>query len=158
MIRVSIVTDVPFLESPEEEWERIAGVVRETLRQEIEVVYTGFDILAGVAANPDLFLIDYGGMTTSGARDTAVVNIRYACRWAEEHPSRLLVLWTWFTGQAFEDEILPEIGELANIKRPKTMADGRHELVIGDWFGIGHLDVLGKPHKLKAPGRRKRPS
>lgn len=63
----------------------------------------------------DLFVIDYGGMSLMGASGLATSNVRYACEWAEAHPSALLIIWTEFTRRIYEDELDGEFDAISNI-------------------------------------------
>lgn len=45
----------------------------------------------------DIVVVDYGGIASMGAWDTALFNLRYIINWAEEHPSTAVLIWSHFT-------------------------------------------------------------
>jgi len=45
----------------------------------------------------DIVVLDYGGMSSMGAYDSAAFNIRYVVHWAEDHPSVALLVWSAMT-------------------------------------------------------------
>lgn len=53
---------------------------------------------------PDIVVVDYGGMSIMGAHDGALSCVRYILRWADNHPSSVIIIWTRFT-QFLVDEV-----------------------------------------------------
>lgn len=64
----------------------------------------------------DLVVFDYGGMSIMGARDTSLAQTRAMYEWAENHPSSLVLIWSAYTADLYE-EVTEEIKatELANV-------------------------------------------
>lgn len=134
-VRVGIITDFPMSMTPEEERAEIVTTLSE-YGLEISEVVASFDITEVLKSNPDLVIVDYGGMSTSGAHDTASWNINYLCRWAEDHPGKLVALWTYFTGVLYRRELKAEFGHLSNVTYPTGSSDSTVEDKIRTWFGL----------------------
>lgn len=81
----------------------------------------------------DILVIDYGGMTF-GAMDTTIWQIRSACKWAQEHPSSLLIIWSSFTAEIYERELSEEFGKLTNFLPHFTGMFNAD--FIKTWFGL----------------------
>ena len=87
---------------------------------------------------PDIVVIDYGGMSTMGAYDGAAANVRYVLRWAEDHPSTAIIVWTQFT-QFIADDILQDFRKdvLGNVFVYQTDADDTLAWdAIRMWLGV----------------------
>jgi hypothetical protein len=56
------------------------------------------------AERPDCIVVDYGGAYIA-ERWSAMSLMRTALKWADDHPSKLLLLWTPYSGRAFEEVI-----------------------------------------------------
>jgi len=90
----------------------------------------------------DLVIIDYGGMSSMGASGTAASQIDAVCRYAQEHPSCLVVIWTGYTAEVYEDEVEEHFSGVDNIvARYKAFQvfgnlDGRPEFIekLTHWF------------------------
>ena len=136
-IRVGIITDIPITKTPEEEREEIL-LELSNMGLEISSVVAGFDVLEVLESRPDLLIVDYGGMSTSGAGDGAAYNIRHICNWASEHPGRLVVLWTYFTGALYGSEMEAQFGDAGNIVYPSDYLKFGIEDKIKSWFGGGN--------------------
>ena len=116
MIKIGIIND-PLGSSgftPEEEAEEIALTLRSSGLAS-ELVAHGNDLRAVQDKDIDVLIIDYGGMSVYGSFESAEYNIRRACEWAEEHPGKLMVIWTPFTARAYEGELQDRFGHLDNI-------------------------------------------
>lgn len=103
-VRVGIMRDYPLVQSEDEELEYIVRVLRSE-GIEPEVV---FDLRCPPTSSvpvPELLIIDYGGMSASGAHGTALFNVRYMLEWMDDHPGRLIIIWTMFTEYLFEEAI-----------------------------------------------------
>mgnify|MGYP006329322127 FL=1 len=111
----------------------------------------------------DLVIIDYGGMSTWG-NSGATMQVDAACNYAEENPSSLVVIWTGYTANVYEDELKETFGHLKNIMcRYKDSGhvysnlDGDPEFIknFRDWFSeyVNQSKPVKKP-KLKTPGRK----
>ena len=81
----------------------------------------------------DIVIIDYGGIASMGAWDTALFNIRYVLNWAEDHPSTAMLIWSSFT---------------ANI-----VADGIYEKEIDDAFSDAPANVFNTSVRRKDQDR-----
>ena len=102
----------------------------------------------------DLLVIDYGGVLPG--TDMPMWQIREALRWAEEHPSSLLYLYTTHTRRIYEYELKDQFGHLENVDY-RYDSDPRGEEIIQRvrlWLGIAELE-LPSVEKLKVPGRQK---
>ncbi len=82
----------------------------------------------------DLLILDYGGMTI-GARDTCKWQVREALMWAEQHPSSLVLIWTWFTAELYQ-EVINEFKPFANVL-VRTNDDDSLIDRAKKWLGIG---------------------
>lgn len=133
--RVGIITDFPMSMTPKEERDEIITTLSE-YGLEISEVVAGFGITEVLESNPDLLIVDYGGMSTSGASDGAIWNINYLCHWAENHPGKLVALWTHFTGVLYKQELESEFGHLSNVTYPTGHFDSTVEDKIKAWFGL----------------------
>ena len=133
--RVGIITDFPMSMTPEEEREEIIATLSD-YGLEISGVVASFDITEVLGSNPDLVIIDYGGMYTSGGSDTASWNINYVLSWAENHPGKLVALWTHFTGVLYKQEFEAVFGHLDNVTYPTGYSDSAVEDKIKAWFRI----------------------
>jgi len=114
-LRVGIMRDYPMIEEEDEE---LARMVRDLEREGIkpEIV---FDIRYPPGATepiPDLLIIDYGGMSAMGAHGIALFNVKHALKWMDDHPGKLIIIWTMFTEYLFKEAIEEmEIKERNNV-------------------------------------------
>lgn len=90
----------------------------------------------------DLMVIDYGGL--SAGSSTGRMQVDAACRYAENHPGCLVVIWTGYTSYIYEDELEEKFGHLDNITK-RYDGDNAYENLDGkpaflkkfrNWFGI----------------------
>jgi sugar/nucleoside kinase (ribokinase family) len=83
----------------------------------------------------DIFVLDFGGLLP-GADSLIVDAVRSAAEWAENHPGKLLVLWSSFTTQWYMNEAKHLFPELTNI----VCRSFENELTFIDeikrWFSI----------------------
>lgn len=63
----------------------------------------------------DLLIIDYGGLMV-GAHGVQISQIRGACEWAENHPGKIMIIWSNFTREIYIDELEHVFGDLDNIR------------------------------------------
>ena len=97
---------------PEEEAESIAKYLAELYGIALNyTVTTGAQLLDEV--KPDLVILDYGG-AMMGYGDTAFNQVDYVLKWAEEHPSKLVLIYTLFTTWMVH-EIQEDIDPLDNV-------------------------------------------
>ena len=97
----------------------IKEVLRTTTIQQV-IEYTG---------KIDLLIVDYGGLYY-GAYDTAKSHIKYACKFAEDHPGCLMLIWSQFTYDIYQAELEEAFGHLTNIATKESYR------TIMDWFGL----------------------
>ena len=89
----------------------------------------------------DLLVIDYGGLSTFGGSH-AGMQVWAACKYAEDHPGCLVVLWSKFTERVYRGELEAEFGLLDNVLlrygKDETGYDKpeRFNAKIRAWFGI----------------------
>jgi len=103
-----------------------------------KVVHKGRDPSALRTLQVDLVILDYGGIAASGAWDVATSNIKEVIRWAEDHPSSLVLIWTEMTQRVYKSEVEEQFGEMNNI-----MLVGHDDQVdllekAGVWLGARH--------------------
>lgn len=83
----------------------------------------------------DLIILDYGGISI-GAFDIAEFHIKEICKYAENHPSCLLVIWTQF----YEYELKNTFGHLNNItyRYNDEYSSDESEFIekFQQWFGL----------------------
>jgi ABC-type transport system substrate-binding protein len=144
--KVAIVVD-SLASTSETVEEQIEGIV-DHLRYigvDVTLTYSGTDIwdFTDKQKHVDLLIIDYGGLwATPGISDSVAVDpIREACEYAENHPSTLLVIWTFFTKQAYEFELESEFGHLTNIStvyaKNSFGGDSLGDKELLKWLGVG---------------------
>lgn len=63
----------------------------------------------------DTLIIDYGGAAVFGVSEPARYEVRQACKWAEEHPGKPMVIWTGHTRMLYEWELQDQFGHLPNV-------------------------------------------
>lgn len=81
----------------------------------IKVAHSGHSLREIFGKRFDLVIIDYGGASLGYGSATATVEVDAACRWAENHPGALVVIWTKYTAMLYEDELQAEFGHLDNV-------------------------------------------
>lgn len=107
-VRIAIVTD-SYMDGVDEERQQIA----ETFESELRTALDGADVRAiTVGAGRgvhqvadktcDVLILDYGA-ATFGCHDMGIWQVRDGCKWAEEHPGRVLLIWTSFTQQLYRE-------------------------------------------------------
>lgn len=86
--------------------------------------------------DPDLLLIDYGGLSAQyGCWERAVTEVEYACKWAEDHPGKLMVIWTYFTSRLYR-EVEDQFKHLTNVLVRTMDRDSDEKVLAGmrAWF------------------------
>ena len=68
-----------------------------------------------MSKNFDLFILDYGGMAYSGASGMVEFMVETVCKYARDHPGCLVVIWTEYTAEFYQDELEKEFGHLDNL-------------------------------------------
>jgi hypothetical protein len=130
-----IVDPLNFDETVEEEVQRIISTLQ---LENIPVVLKEFQECMTPEmfhSDADIMIIDYGGISF-GASDTAAFNIKFACKWAEDHPGKLLILWTVFTEMIYKNELEIYFGHLNNIVTRFSNNGEENFGKIKQWFGI----------------------
>ena len=87
--------------SPEEEVEKEFGRLAWRLGYKLELVAHDRFMENVDRLDIDLLVVDYGGASSSYS-DTPWTQLESACRWAQEHPGRLVLLYSAFTGKMYE--------------------------------------------------------
>lgn len=113
-IRVAIITDLG-ASDPDEERDMIADQLGDYLEANVSVVASGRSMSAVTLKTFDILVLDYGGASIHGTDNLAGWEIRAACEWAENHPGRVLLLWTTFTALEYGHELEAEFGHLDNV-------------------------------------------
>jgi len=150
-IKTVIIVDSMGSESgtPAEEIAEIIETLKNDWNLPVEVVAAGEGAYVLDDQNPDLVIIDYGGMMP-GCEDTVNSNIRYVLDWASEHPGKLVILWTDFTYLIYHHEFEEEFSDRDNILF--RYSDGHANGVLSEmfsskytiekvrrWFGVNSL-------------------
>lgn len=110
----------------------------------------------------DVLILDYGGVS-AGAQGLVDFQIRTACKWAEEHPNKLLILWTDHTAWEYEQGLKEEFPDLANIfyrfGQPFSYSADNSDETFGKavrlWFGQTEPPTQEPMPKLMPPKSRK---
>jgi hypothetical protein len=147
IVRIAIVTDV-YCDDPNAERQEIVTQFKGQLEDELDgdqvdvrVVASGRGVHEVADKNVDVLILDYGA-ATFGSRDMGIWQVGDGCRWAEEHPGRVLLLWTSFTNQLYKDELEREYGHLTNIiyryEEPYDLDDAGDPVLraIAKWIGL----------------------
>lgn len=96
----------------DDEWDSIQYHL-EDMGLDIEVIHKVHRI--DQIGEPDLLVVDYGGLSIGGAYDVARWHMKAATQWAVDHPGRLMLVWSQFTQFLYEDVLEDFRGELDNI-------------------------------------------
>lgn len=83
----------------------------------------------------DMLIVDYGGIARLGQMSAVEWQMNEARKWADEHPSKLMILWTPFTSQYYKEfnETLPAIENVLH------NYSGEWEKIcpkIKQWYGV----------------------
>ena len=68
-----------------------------------------------IPKSTDLLVIDYGGMSVFGGEGNSRFAVMMACEWAENHPGKLVLIWTAYTAKLYDHELQATFGHLDNI-------------------------------------------
>jgi len=98
----------------------------------------------------DIVILDYGGVLP-GADDMVRGQLRAAWQWAEEHPSKLMIVYSLYTWRMYSDEMNEAFGELANVVC--AFADMHYSDVVLKWFNV--TSTLTVHDKLIVPSRKR---
>lgn len=60
--------------------------------------------------NHDVYVIDFGGLSAMGSRDSYSVLVHELIRQVEDRPNTLFVIWSNFTFKAYREEMLERLG------------------------------------------------
>lgn len=152
---------------PEEEADFIARYMAELHGIVLNyTITTGAHMLDEI--KPDLVILDYGG-AMMGYGDTAFSQVSYVLKWAEEHPSKLVLIYTLFTTWMVH-EVYEDIIPLDNVlfwdpsdKYRRSMTWDKKDshqaelaLKIRHWYGLPEPEDDSADYNiddLKTPGR-----
>lgn len=153
-IRVACVFDESVYETPQEEVE--------LLRYDLVVLGVEPNIIKVAASmteitgSYDLLVIDYGGLSARGNTASANAQIWKACKYAEDHPGALVVIWTRYTADVYERELRAEFAGVQNIvarfegeesaystDAMRFGGPARFRTVFQKWFGVTSEPVQG---------------
>ena len=142
-IKVGIVVDsmAGFDLTPEEEIEEIMEYLMIGAKLPVQLVAGGEHMGVINRKSIDLLIIDYGGMLP-GAYGVQVSQIRGACEWAENHPGKIMIIWSNFTREIYIDELEEHFGDLDNVRfrfKSRFGSDLNTEMFdeLKLWYGIG---------------------
>lgn len=111
-VKVAIVVDI--MGDNEEEIAEMMDELRARIEIDAELLVWGAAVDIIDDPRVDLVIIDYGGMLP-GCDDLVRGNFRYVAEWAENHPSKLVMIWTSFSVIIYQDEVGGEFDHLDNI-------------------------------------------
>jgi hypothetical protein len=146
-IRLGIVVDHlgSMSETPEEQITEIQNYFASLLDIGVSKLVSGYNLDQVIEKNErvDVLVIDYGGVATTVGFDgwrVAKDEIEMACRYAENHPGTLLVLWTYYTREVYEQELSENFAHVDNIiahysKDYENLADNK----IRAWVGLDKI-------------------
>lgn len=91
-------------------------------------------------SNHDVYVIDFGGLSAMGSRDSYSVLVHELIRKIEDKPNTLFVIWSNFTFRAYRQEMLERLGleeeSLLDVQEDGTIKkhniDHPHNLVVKD--------------------------
>jgi len=168
-IRIAWVNDIcgGFKRSPEEEVEEGLQELTKDLGYKLDLVAHDRFMENVDQLDVDLLVFDYGGAGGSYS-DTPWTQLEAACRWAQEHPGRLVLLYSSMTGKMYENLVRLESAkqlESANVmywRLPGFRHTIDDEIAQQDhikaWFVGGDFEPWldpDPPHAhLRPPGRR----
>jgi len=165
-IKVAWVNDIvsSLGRTPEEEAAEEFQMLQEILGYRLEMVARDRFVENVEQIDIDLLVFDYGGAASSYS-DTPWTQLEAACRWAQEHPGRLVLLYSSFTGRMYEDLVKHEAYQ--ELKSDNVMYwhlpgyghtirdEMKHQDQIKVWFTGGEFEPYDNPapSSLKTPGR-----
>lgn len=113
-IKTLIITDYmgTSVAEPEEEAVNIARLFKQDFDIDLNWTHqTAANNLENI--NPKLIIIDYGGLLPGS--DVDIHQMRAVLNWAQDHPSRLVLIWTSFTANIWKYELEDEFKEADNV-------------------------------------------
>jgi len=113
IIRVAIIADRATTNWEEDVAEMFEAIKFRLPTAELAVKGNGLHVIDGQTI--DLLVLDYGGAAVYGDLTAAEQQLRVACEWTENHPGKVLVIWTTFTAKIYELELAAEFGHLGNV-------------------------------------------
>lgn len=112
-IRVAVLQDLmgTSFATPEEEVEQILEELKSIFRRPVNLLIADRNFTKVAETNPELVVVDYGGMAIYGASSAAEWQVRAVRTWAEEHPSGVVCIWSGYTEEIYKEvsELLPEL-------------------------------------------------
>lgn len=111
-IKTAIICD-PFVPDVDAEYAQIKERL-DYMNLPIEIMVRGTGMHVLKDQNIDLVIMDYGGMSY-GSRDTGVWQVKFLCEWARDHPNGLVVMWTYYTQELYDNEVAEQFEGIANI-------------------------------------------
>lgn len=172
-IRVAWVNDIvgSLGRSPEEEVAEEIVELQEDLGYKMDLVAHDRFMENVDQLDIDLLVFDYGGASSSYS-DTPWTQLEAACRWAQEHPGRLVLLYTTFTGKMYRNLLRYESAKNLGSENimywwPPTYAgpdeDEAQKEHVKAWFVGGDFEPYWQPDPnpphagLKVPKKRPNP-
>ena len=111
----------------------------------VEIAQTASNMMEVYRGRFELLVIDYGGLSTMGGSH-AGMQVWSACKYAEDHPGSLVVLWSKFTERIYRGELEAEFGLLDNVLLRYAKEESGYEKTerfnakIQAWFGVGNSE------------------
>jgi len=148
-------------ESPEEEADFIIRALKSIYDFPCEMVQFSTDYNDIGKKNIDLLILDFGGLTSGyGTGHTIGAYQRNALKWADEHPGKLLLIWTAFTAHWIIEDIGEDFGGRANVLAVDTLGKSFDEridhvsAVLRDWYGTKKSEYNPNDYRLEEPKGR----
>lgn len=142
MIKTAFVFDESGYQTPEDEMQLAVDELA-ALGIAVKVAKVATNMMDVYREHFDLLVIDYGGLSTMGGSH-ANMQVWTACKYAEDHPGALVILWSKFTERVYRGELQEAFGHLNNVllrfEQDKTIYDDvpeRFGRKVKDWFGVG---------------------
>lgn len=141
MIKTAFVFDESGFQTPEDE-AQLAIEELAALGIAVRIAKVATNMMDIYRDRFELLIIDYGGLSTMGGSH-ANMQVWTACKYAEDHPGTLVVLWSKFTERVYRGELRETFGHLTNVllrfEQNETVYDNAPERfgkMIKAWFGV----------------------
>ena len=140
-LRVGILLDNSLSYTQEEEANDIIDALKNYLGEDsIHSWKVSRDLGALLKADVpfDLLVVDYGGVSIMGSMDLAIWQIRSCLEWGRDHPSSLVLIWTYYTQRVYEWELVEVWGHPENLFIRYTEGKEAYEAFASKlrvWFG-----------------------
>lgn len=145
-----------FDKTPEEEYKEIEKIFKEELNLKELSFQTGVMPHQLKGMSPDIYVIDYGGMSW-GADDRVASIFREVVNQVEDKPNVLFVIWSRFSFEWYKTIVEEESKELAapNVIYVPHSIDGEEWDKMRRWLGLEKACKEQVSYAFKSPTQRK---